>query len=40
MNYEEFCSWVENRLKEQYQDNTQVEIQSVRKNNGVMQEGL
>lgn len=40
MNYEEFCVWVENRLKEQYGEDVQIEIQSVRKNNGVMQEGI
>ena len=40
MNYEEFCIWVENRLKEQYEDGVRIEIQSVRKNNGVLQKGL
>lgn len=40
MNYEEFCIWVESRLKEQYEEDVHVEIQSMRKNNGVIQEGL
>ena len=40
MNYEEFCIWVENRLKEQYENKARIEIQSVRKNNGVLQKGL
>lgn len=40
MNYNEFCIWVENRLKEQYGDDVHIEIRSVCKNNGVQQEGL
>lgn len=40
MNYEEFCIWVMNRLKERQDEDVRVEIKSVRKNNGVMQEGL
>ena len=40
MNYNEFCIWVENRLKEQYEDGVRIEIQSVCKNNGVRQKVL
>lgn len=40
MNYEEFCKWVENRLKEHFKEKAHIEIQSVRKNNGVRQKGL
>lgn len=40
MNYEEFCKWVKNRLEEQFEEGAHIEIQSVRKNNGVRQEGL
>lgn len=40
MSYEEFCIWVENRLKEKYEDGVRIEIQSVCKNNGVQQKGL
>lgn len=40
MNYEEFCIWVKNRLSEQQDKDVRIEMQSVRKNNGVMQEGL
>ncbi len=40
MNYKEFCEWMSARLKEYYEDGARIEIQSIRKNNGVMQEGL
>ena len=40
MNFEEFCDWVENRLKEQCENGMHIEIQSVQKNNGVLQKGL
>lgn len=41
MNYKEFCKWVEARLKEEYgEEGTYVEIRSVRKNNGVVQDGI
>lgn len=41
MNYKEFCKWVEVRLKEEYgEEGTHVEIRSVRKNNGVVQDGI
>lgn len=40
MNYKEFCEWVAARLREQYEEGVRVEMQSVRKNNGVMQEGI
>lgn len=40
MNYEEFCIWVKDRLNEQQNKDVRIEMQSVRKNNGVMQEGL
>lgn len=40
MNYDEFCKWVESRLKECFEEGVHIEIQNVCKNNGVQQKGL